>query len=363
MRKLIALMAMVLLVMGAVPLAFAEEGSGENAKEVADDAEDSDDPDDDSSAMSDDNLPKMMKINNSGPRLGMMKNQSERKEMMQEGKERMKEARENFREARDRYNETKEQFKEARDALKESQEQARKACRINNSSEDCKQFRDEITAQSKEFLVSSADRILNMLEQIKEKVTAADAIDTERQATIIADLDESIANVEAAKAKAEALDEDSTKEEYKEVAEELREAWKDAKKHSKLGLGRLNETKIDAILSRFALVQVKIASTIDQLAAAGYDTVALEINSQKLSEEVASAQANFEKAKELYDQAVSADEVDTLVGQANEYIQAAHQDLREAHSILKEILDEIKEAQRSLNSDDTNQTEGDDNVQ
>lgn len=358
MKKTMALVLMALMMLSIVPYALADDNETKVRLGIGVNADTEEDSDDDSAGASADaeaNANLDIRAKNNRNR-GDDRKDNYSDEVAREDSEGRKlklnmsgiiRARENLKVARMHFNETKDDFIESRKELKEHQETERKECRSDNESDACASVKVKVANDSQEFLIASANHILSMLDQLKEKIMSSDNIDVETQASIVADIDASVAKVAAAKVHAEALTENSTKEEVKAVAKELREAWVDSRAHATIGLGRLTTAKIEHVIGRFNSVEEKLTVTIADLNARGYDTTTVQANVDSMSASVDSAEVNLNAAESIYANASATEDPSELVKEANKYVKAAQQDLREAHEFLKDALKELRKRQVS----------------
>lgn len=258
-------------------------------------------------------------------------------------RERFKEARElakeNYKQTVEQYKEAKEKFKDSREKIKENREKL-KEC-VGLKTDKCNNIRATVKANAKPFLTNSADAILKLLENLKNKVEASNLEDAEK-AELIAEVDASIAKINEAKASADALTEGATNEEIKESAKEIREAWKEARKDVKRIAGELVHFRVGEIIKKAEKLEERLNMVLEKAKANGKDTSALQGLIDQFHQKIADAREKYEQAKQKYTEAKTAGDVDAVVKEANALLKEAHKDLKEAHSILKNIVRELR---------------------
>jgi hypothetical protein len=284
MKKLIALLVLSLFIMSAVPLAFADDNESENETSEEEDER---------------VLPRAREV-------------VRKDEVRARVIERTQKAADRIAEVRARIQTSRADFLDARAKIKA-------------------RGRDASPADKKEFLLSASDRILDLLAKLYERVNASDAEDKE---ALLEEIQDAIDAVSAAKAKVEALNESSTREEIRAAVKELREAWKDAEKLLKKGAHRVVHKRVGLVVQRMEHLARKLARMLEHLEEKGLDVGVAADLKVKFDAELDSAQDHLDKARELFDAG--------SVPESNEEIRLAHADLKEAHGLLKDILKAIR---------------------
>ncbi|MEM4282424.1 MAG: hypothetical protein QW559_03395 [Candidatus Woesearchaeota archaeon] len=279
------------------------------------------------------------------------------KEAIEAAKAKRAEARELLKQAREQ---AKSDFDSSKSALDELKDDL-KGCR-GNQSDVCNLVRQHAKIQSREFLLSAADRIVIALEQAKERV-AASSIPEDEKTLVISLLDARISVVKEASKKAEALTENSTPEEVREAAKAIREAAKAAFVSLNSGTGRLMNEKIHGVLVRSEQLKQKLEDRISKLKERGFDVSTIEDLKANFDAKLAEARTNYESAVEKLKNALVPGATDETMKAANAALKAAQKALQDAHQILKDIVAKIREreeqaplkaSQKEL--EDTNQT-------
>ncbi|MBU0756979.1 MAG: hypothetical protein KKF44_02855, partial [Nanoarchaeota archaeon] len=248
--------------------------------------------------------------------------------------EKIMQANEKFEKAKERYQNAKDRFKEAKDAFDAA---------VKNGDEE------EAKEHAKEFLLKSADMIIESLNKVKEQAAGNDDLTEEEAQDIIDDMDEKIAEIEAAKAQVEAAE---TKEEIKEAGSLIIKDWNRIKYRLRLHAGRTISAKVQDVLKRSEQLEARLDSAIADLEEKGYDVSAVDDQVDEFSNLVDLARQKFNDAKDRLGEArdmadgdstqEEADAADTKVEEAKALVNEAHRLLKDAHDMLKEIVRDIK---------------------
>jgi len=217
-----------------------------------------------------------------------------------------------------------------------------RSCKGKNT-EDCKQKRASGKTTVKQTLMNAADQVLKLLNDAKARIEASE-IASKEEAT--SKIDAHIASIEAAKAKVEALTEESTREEYNAANKELRNAINEARKDLRTSAHSLVSRRMGVAIKMAEQLEARLEKTLAKLAEKGIDTSGVDLTTFK--EKVDSAKKLHEEAMALFEQSKTAanDARADLVKQANEKLREAHAALKEAHQLLKDIISQIKTANK-----------------
>ncbi|MBW3001631.1 hypothetical protein KY338_00555 [Candidatus Woesearchaeota archaeon] len=331
MKKLFALFVMAIFLISLVPAAFAIEDAGT----------------DNTTAQANQMRAKKIKPMSVKARAEKLKEKHiEIRERYQKNKELMKE----------RLNTAKERRKVAIQHHQEAKEKinARKAqlagCKDNNSTE-CMDARKETRLQTKRYLTNVAEHILAMIAKTKERVENSNLADDDKR-DLITKLDEEAEEIASALDMLEELGEDSTKEEFKEITQIIRESWKDLRLIIKKGVGKVANGKIHAINVRLGNLKRKLHKIVDRLENAGKDTSTVKPYLETFDEKLEEAKNHRDRARSLYQEG--------KIDEAAKATKEAHGALREAHTALKNFvraLKTIKGGEDALKGADTEESE------
>jgi hypothetical protein len=183
-----------------------------------------------------------------------------------------------------------------------------------------------------EFLLAAADRVLELLNNLKARVEASDVEDKEAQ---LADINAAIEAMTNAKAEISAIDTTTaTREEIRAAANDLREAWKQAQSVLKKGALHVVNKRVGNVIQRMDHLSDKLERILAHLTEKGFDVSAAAELQTQFDAKVDSAETHYTASKSAFD---SGD-----VQTANKEMRLAMSDLKDANSILKDIVKSIR---------------------
>ncbi len=253
-------------------------------------------------------------------------------------KKQFEEARERFLAARERYLQARLKYRQALKKFRDSKKELA-ACN-DTESEKCKQLREQIREDAKTFLNNIIDKLVATLEKLKARVEGSEFISEERAAEILEDIEEKLSELETLKSELEGA---TTKEEIISVAKKLRELWKELKPRLKWNVGRLIHGRIRAILVRMERLKTRFERIIERLKEKGYDLSEAEDLVEQFDEKLNEAEELYEKVKEKYAEAVAPGEFGEIAKEINGYIKEINKKLKEARTLVRDIIKKIKE--------------------
>lgn len=272
--------------------------------------------------------------------------------------QRVKEMREQAKEVRMVKQDVRAMRLDTRDAIKA--ERARivaladelRSCK-GKTTEECKQKRSSGKTAVKQTLMNAADQVLKLLNDAKARIEASEI---EGKADATSKIDAQIANIEAAKAKVEALTEESTREDYNAANKELRNAINEARKDLKKSTHSLVSRRMGLIIGMAEQLEKRLDNALAKLAEKGVDTSGVDVEAFKAK--VSEAKTLHNEAIALFEQSKTAegDARADLAKQANEKLREAHAALKESHQILKDIVNQLKRTNQGA-MDNTEQRE------
>jgi uncharacterized phage infection (PIP) family protein YhgE len=340
-------------------LAFAvSEGAGSGSGSGSGlDRGASDDDADDSADNSTDDSGKVRPVLMAGKAAGNTTLRAARAEWRETVRERVSAFKAARLERRQNMLEAKEAFIESRRNMIKAREDVL-GCKGDTSAE-CDDVRKNAKLQSQETLMAAADQVIAALNAIKAKTEANTGLTDDEKEEAIEDIDEQIAEVQAASDTIAGLTEDSDSKAFLDAAKTIREAWKDARPvvHAHASMLAYGELKavMDAVERMSARVDDQIAKYEEQ----GVDVSAVEDLKADFDESVAEAKTHLQKAKDAYT-SMTADDVDGKLKTVRDEMKAARDSLKEAHGTLKEIVKQLRTAaQAAKPADDSadNETE------
>ena len=242
-------------------------------------------------------------------------------------------ARERFEEARERYEEEKESFREER-------EEWREAVREGD---------DEAAMEhGRNYLLHAADMVIETAEKVRARVQGNDDLTDDEVAEIVADLNATIEDMEAAKDDVNAAD---TKEELKAAAADIQEAWERRGHLVRLRAQQVMRTQVGEILSRSRALENRLESILAEMDARNVSVENLDHLLDKFSDKVEGARERYEESEDLFDQAKEERDKDAL-HRSRELSREAHHKLKEAHRILMDIVRKVKQEGFEVEDDD-----------
>jgi len=269
----------------------------------------------------------------------------------QEMREKVKEIREVRKDIRAERSETVEVIKSERTKMIALGDELR-SCKGKNT-EECKQKRATGKKTIKQTLLNSADHVLKLLNDAKARIEASE-IESKEEA--IGKIDAQITNIEAAKAKVEALTEESTREEYNSANKELRNAINEARKDLRKSTYSLVSRRMGLVIGMAEQLEKRLENALAKLAEKGVDTSGVELDAFKAK--VSEAKSLHAEAIALFEQSkTAANDAKDLVKQANEKLREAHAALKESHKILKDIVNQLKRAKRDSMDEEQSEIE------
>lgn len=264
------------------------------------------------------------------------------KQRREQVQKRIETAREKFANARERYEAAKERYQNAKERFKTIKERVQRAretfkeCK-GSDSEKCQEARQQVKANAKPYLTNSADMILEALERLHAKVNESDIDNKE---AILASLDDQIAEVKEAKTVIENLNDNTTAEEIREAAQTIREAWRHTRKTMQRTAGNIVNAKLGNVIKQVEQLQTKLEKTRDKLEEQGYDVSALDASMDAFQEKLDDATTEWEAAKALY--AEADDNIEEITQEAHAHVQTAKDDLKDVREMLRDIVQEIR---------------------
>ena len=194
-------------------------------------------------------------------------------------------------------------------------------------------------ANVKERLIISADEMIVMMENLKEKIQS---LNPSNKDELIAAVDADIAKVQGIKAKLEALPDDAKASEVNVIAKELKDIWKEARKGVKINGIRMLALGFENVLAKAERLETQLNSAIEKLKARGYDTTVVSAKVEDFKAKVQASKAYYEEAKAMLVDLQTSKDTDTTVKAIQEKMKLARDQLQSAQSTLRDILKEIK---------------------
>jgi len=239
-----------------------------------------------------------------------------------------------------------------KELLKQQREKA-KECR-NNASEECDEWRSLVKEKSKDYILNYINTLIESAEKTKAKVESDEELSESAVSEITAKLDELISELESMKTDVESAE---TASELRAAAKDLRRAWKKSLDIVKRAHNRIQLRKVGEIIARSSLLEDKLDAALERMEDAGLEVDGIDEKIAEFSEKTEEAKDYYAKAMEIIESIKDAENdndtenngVDEQIKEARDYLRKAHESLKDANSILREIIKMIKEAGGTIN--------------
>lgn len=233
-------------------------------------------------------------------------------------------AKENYERAKNNYEEAKEDYIDA----KKSWEKAVK------SKKD-----DDAIRYGKVYLVGASEMVIASLEKVKSQIESNDDLTEEEATEALTEINAKIAEMEEAK---EQVMNAKTKEEVKESARLIQQAWERTRLRLAVHAEKQVQTSVGEILSRSTALEQHLERILTQMEEDGVNgTEEIDAKVEEFSEKIADARETFAESQNKFDEAKETNDKE-LLDESKELSREAHQLLGEAQKILVEIVREVK---------------------
>lgn len=253
---------------------------------------------------------------------------------------RVQAARRNYADAKEKFVVTKKRFAEQRSTFIDAKKKW-KDCE-DEQKEECQQAKQDVQRNMKPFLLKSADMVLDALERVRARVAAAVDMDTEKQKELLENLDLRIRAVTEARAAVEAMPDDASREDLREAAKIIKDAWKDTRIVLKDSVGHVMLARLGNILHRVKQLDSRLEATRDKLRAKGKDVTKLDSLLVDFRAMLSDANEAYTEAREAFAAAKTSEDRNAAVKRAHELIVKARTSLKEAQQLLQQALVEIR---------------------
>jgi chromosome segregation ATPase len=247
--------------------------------------------------------------------------------------------REEFKQNRERLGELREQHEERRSEFSKAKDELKGSCR-NLTSANCTRARERLNDDARNFMGSSAEQMLRIIESVKAKVTTDPDVDSAASAELAKLLDEHTAAITAAQAKIDALTNESDINTTRAAADALRTAWQESRVTIRLAEGLLEQARMQQLLNDLTAVASRAQEFADKLEAAGKDTAAFEADIAAFNAKIAAGQASLDDITDAY--------IDAMGGVTDD--EGAKTLVQTTRDALKDVKDELKDSRDLLRS-------------
>lgn len=225
----------------------------------------------------------------------------------------------------------REKYAEAKGKLADSKEKL-KDCKGKTDDTACTEEKAKAKKNAKDFLLNSADRVLNLLEKTKERITNSDMNEADKTASL-AKIDARIAELAGARETVEQMGDDATKEEIQEASRLIKDAWKGTNKDVKEEASKLAASKIGGVLVQIERLQAKLQNTVNKLKEKGKDTSAIDAIMSDFNAKIDAAKASQATVQEKFSTG--------NVKEGTAAMKEAHKSIKEARILLKDAVRKI----------------------
>ncbi len=254
-------------------------------------------------------------------------------------------ANEDFLEAKANFSASKKKFDEQKKELQSIKKELKECSK--SDSEECKKVNAQAKVHASAGLESAALAMISNLQKIKAKVNESEDLTENESAEIIAKLDAKITAIESVKIKIDALNENSTSEEIRALAKELKTTWKSAENEAKKHAGRIVSSKIGGIVVRLKHLEIKLERTLEKAAEQGKNTSEVESLVAEFNSKLELSKEKHKASVDAYLEAKTQEDFK----KASDLLKESQNALNEAHQKLKEIFKELKDLRVEVESE------------
>lgn len=208
----------------------------------------------------------------------------------------------------------------------------------------------------KKHLENSADMMTVALERLKEKIEGDESLTEEEKTNILAKIDENIAKITEIKNEVVVSEgEESSIEDIKGTAKRMREMWKESKGVLNKGVDTIIKARLGNIIQKSEQMRERMQEKRDRFAERGYDVSGLDTALAEVDTQLELAKQRYEEAKALGEEAKPVD-VKARIREAITHLKEAREAFRKAFTeMMKTSQREAEEEETPTN--ETNQTE------
>ena len=208
--------------------------------------------------------------------------------------------------------------------------------KINNKNVDADS--EEVINATRNYMNQTIEYMITHLETVQENVVNAGG-DPEGEVSVAID-----GYIEQLRQQQEKLETASSRQEFAEIAKDVRKIWNDAEKRAKYFAGMSVDRRLDNYLAKSDALALRIGAEIDRLNESGENVEELEEMLGEYNGLIEEAKRNQELARETIRNRNGDD--DDAVDDANKYMREATRNIQEANKVLKDIFDELKSQRR-----------------
>jgi predicted nuclease with TOPRIM domain len=270
------------------------------------------------------------------------------KEFQQQSQERMKAAKEQLQQLKDRYDEARDTFKNQNKEMQDDRNHflfCRNETTNGTNATACGRITEKVRNEAKPFLLNSVDLILDALNRIKAHIAASEGLTPEQKADLTAKIDAAIQAVQQAQLSAQNLTNQSTSNDVRDAAREIRWSWNGTKPVLTDAAAAVVNAKLGTIIQSVEQLSTKIHAVRDKLVSQGK-------NVTTLNEKITAFDGNLTLATQEWQAAVAAlnSTADDRAQQAHDHVEKAKGYLTAVRDLLREIVNYIRQLNGSITS-------------
>ncbi len=196
---------------------------------------------------------------------------------------------------------------------------------------------EEAIEATRAYMTHTIEYMITHLETVQENVEnrggdSADEV-SETIGGYIEQLEQQKENVESAQ----------TRQEFVNVAKEVRKIWNDAQKRAKFISGQSVNKRLNIFLAKSEGISLRLESEINRLNAEGEDTEELKEMLAEYNRLIGEARQNQEDARYIFQ---NRNGQNNAVNEANQCLRQAAKNIHDANLVLKKMFNELKSYRR-----------------
>lgn len=271
---------------------------------------------------------------------------AKKKDLLERAKQTRDEARVALKAEKNSLKEAQNKFKQAKKELQDFRKAVAKCSGVQ--SDECKKARKDNKMFTAKFVDGTIEQIFRMIERAREGVQDAGLSD-EKKAQLESELDARLAEINALRQKQGQIQAQSTAQEIRDAAKNIKEFWKAAKESVKQNNLHINSARFGGVLVQAEKLQERLNKRLEEFNGQGKDVSGLDAKMSSFAEKLGAAKALNDDVQGLLESLDSADDKNVVMKDAAEKMRDAHAQLRDARILLKQIKDDIN-AQDTLSA-------------
>jgi len=275
------------------------------------------------------------------PKLSKYKEEKEFK-AREIAKEKLEKAKEDYKEAKEDYKEVKKEYIDSKKEFADKKEELDK-CK-DEDSEKCQQLMEEINEKARDFLLATADKILEHLEKVKAKVEGNEELSEEEATEILADLDDMIDEIEASRT---TIEFSKNKKEVQDAARTIKHIWERIRGKLAIHTGKIFSSEIGYTIMKMKNVEATLERALARMEENSIDTTEIQLLIDDINELIDQAKDGYSAALDKFEEAAEAEDHEAaraLIEEGNRYLKQVHVSLIEARDILNRVIEMIRNA-------------------